>query len=112
MFLRTVPFKKARSAVPWSGLKIIFDAMLHIVHESCYTCVNLTEINMATKPKTKFLTVRLEPPAHKAFHRKATEYGGVSEVLRELIAAFVENRVTVIPNPERKSIYHVPRNQN
>tara|TARA_R110000803_G_scaffold80444_7_gene146273 strand:- start:1894 stop:2079 length:186 start_codon:yes stop_codon:yes gene_type:complete len=60
---------------------------------------------MATKPKSKFLTVRLEPPVHKAFHRKAIEYGGVSEVLRELVAAFNENRVTVIPNPERKSLF-------
>jgi hypothetical protein len=67
---------------------------------------------MATKPKTKFLTVRLEPPAHKAFHRKAPEYGGVSEVLRELIAAFIEDRVIVTPNPERKTIYHVTRTEN
>jgi dihydroxyacid dehydratase/phosphogluconate dehydratase len=70
------------------------------------------KIFMATKHKTKFLTVRLEPPVHKAFHRKATEYGGVSEVLRELTTAFVEDRVTVTPNPERKTIYHVTRSQN
>ena len=85
---------------------------MHIVHELCYTCINQTEIIMATKHKSKFLTVRLEPPAHKAFHRKATEYGGVSAVLRELVTAFVEDRLTVIPNPERKSIYHEPRIQN
>jgi hypothetical protein len=62
---------------------------------------------MMSKPKQKFLTVRLEAPVHKAFHLKAKEYGGVSFVLRELVSAFIEDRVKVTPNPERKSLYHV-----
>jgi hypothetical protein len=60
---------------------------------------------MATRPKSKYLTIRVTPIVHKAFQRKTQEYGGVSEVLRELVIAFIEERVTVIPNPERKSLY-------
>lgn len=62
---------------------------------------------MAPKSKSKYLNIRVTPAVHKVFHRKAEEYGGVSEVLRELVSAFIEERVKVTPNPERKTIYHV-----
>jgi hypothetical protein len=40
--------------------------------------------------RTTFLTVRLQPQTHHAFRDKATRYGGVSEVLRELVEAFMQ----------------------
>lgn len=60
---------------------------------------------MATKPRTKFLTVRIKPADHKKFHDKATRYGGVSEVLREMIEAFMDDRLSVKPNPLKESLY-------
>jgi hypothetical protein len=71
----------------------------------CYYLGNKTELNMATKPLTKFLTVRIKPADHKKFHSKAERYGGVSEVLREMIEAFIDDRLTVKPNPRKESLY-------
>jgi len=63
---------------------------------------------MATKiSKSKFLNLRVSPKVHKAFSVKAREFGGTSEVLRELVEGFLEDRVTVKPNPEKRSLYHV-----
>lgn len=62
---------------------------------------------MATKQtRSSFLTVRLTPREHKAFSVKATEYGGPTYVLRELVEAFVEKRLTVKPSPTKRSLYH------
>ena len=49
---------------------------------------------MATK-KTKetSLAVRLNPETRREFINQAAKYGGTSYVLRELVIAFVENRV-------------------
>lgn len=68
---------------------------------------------MPSKPLSQFMTVRLKPSDHKAFRAKATRYGGVSEVLRELVIAFTEDRVTIIPpsNPRKENLY-VTRSQN
>jgi len=63
---------------------------------------------MANKPtKSKFLTIRLTPQEHKAFTVKTKVYGGPTFVLRELVNAFTDERVTVTPNPEKRSLYHV-----
>ena len=63
---------------------------------------------MASKPtKSKFLTIRLTPQEHKAFTVKTKVYGGPTFVLRELVNAFTDERVTVTPNPEKRSLYHV-----
>lgn len=62
---------------------------------------------MATKQtQSSFLTVRLTPKKRKAFSVKATEYGGPTYVLRELVEAFIENRLTVQPSPTKRSLYH------
>jgi dihydroxyacid dehydratase/phosphogluconate dehydratase len=46
------------------------------------------------------------PSLRQAFVRKAHRFGGVSEVLRELVAAFVDNRLTIQPPEKTKeSIY-------
>ena len=65
------------------------------------------------KPRNTFLTVRLPQQTHSEFRDKAARYGGVSEVLRELVAAFIEDRLTVHPPKQQKeSLYHVPRSQD
>lgn len=63
---------------------------------------------MATvQTKSKYLNQRVSPKVHKAFSVKAKQFGGNSEVLRELVEAFIEDRVTITPNPTKRSIYHV-----
>lgn len=63
--------------------------------------------HMNTKLSQRFLSVRMPLTVHKAFCDKARRYGSVSEVLRELIQAFVEDRLVVKPPVNRKeSIYH------
>jgi hypothetical protein len=59
------------------------------------------------KTKQTFLTVRLTRDAHQAFRAKATRFGGPSEVLRELVMAFLEDRLTVQPPTEnrKESLY-------
>jgi hypothetical protein len=61
---------------------------------------------MATKPLTKFLTVRLTPNDHKAFHRKADRYGKPSDVLRDIVQAFNSDRLVIQPPViEKESLY-------
>ena len=65
---------------------------------------------MATKPLTKFLTVRLTPNDHKAFHRKADRYGKPSDVLREIVQAFNSDRLVIQPPViEKESLYVSPK---
>ena len=61
---------------------------------------------MATKPLSKFLTVRLTPSDHKAFHRKADKYGKPSDVLREIVQEFNSDRLVIQPPViEKESLY-------
>lgn len=60
------------------------------------------------KPKqtrSSFLTIRLTPQERKAFGVKAEAYGGPTYVIRELVEAFVQDRLTVQPNPTKRSLY-------
>lgn len=61
------------------------------------------------KPKNldKYIAIRVNTRTQKAFLRKASEFGKPSEVLRELVIAFTEDRVTVKPPSTHRSIYHV-----
>ena len=61
------------------------------------------------KPKTmdRFVTVRVTTGVHKKFHRKAKDYGKPSDLLREIVEAFIEDRLTVIPSPTKRSLHHV-----
>ena len=53
---------------------------------------------MATKKtKDQSLAVRLSPDSRRQFINLAAKYGGTSYVLRELVEAFVENRVEITP---------------
>lgn len=60
-----------------------------------------------TQPLTRYVTIRLSQEDHKRFHDKARDYGNASQVLRELIEAFIDDRLTVMPNPNKKVLYHV-----
>ena len=62
-----------------------------------------------TLPKnyTAFLTVRIDKDTADAFRTKAKEFGGTSEVLREIVTAFNDDRLTMQPNPNRKSLFNL-----
>lgn len=57
--------------------------------------------------RSTFLTVRLHQQIHQAFRAKAERFGGVSEVMRELVEAFIEDRVVIHPpvQPKKESLY-------
>lgn len=62
---------------------------------------------MATKLKTKFLSTRVTPETHKKFHVKSKKFGQPTQVLRDIIEAFNDERLTIQPPVTRKeSIYH------
>lgn len=53
---------------------------------------------------TKILTARVSPELREKFVRKSEEYGGSSVVLRELVAGYVDGRVTI--KPPKEGIYN------
>jgi hypothetical protein len=64
------------------------------------------------KTKQTFLTVRLTRDAHQAFRAKATRFGGPSEVLRELVMSFLEDRLTIQPPANQKESLYGNRKQD
>ena len=62
---------------------------------------------MATK-KQKFsaLAARVPPDVRAKFVNKASRFGGTAYVMRELVAGFVEDRVTIKPPPVGE-LFHV-----
>ena len=63
--------------------------------------------------RNTFLTVRMLPSVHRKFRIKAERYGGVAEVIRELVDAFLDDRLVIHPpaTPKKESLY-VPRSEN
>jgi hypothetical protein len=53
-------------------------------------------------PRSVFLTVRVEKETRNQFRDKAERFGTPSEVLRELVDAFIENRIKIQPPVTRK----------
>ncbi|KKN66516.1 hypothetical protein LCGC14_0470500 [marine sediment metagenome] len=52
------------------------------------------------------IAVRVSKKSRKAFQRKADRYPGTSsDVLREIIEAFVDDRITITPDPKKESLY-------
>lgn len=45
-----------------------------------------------------FLSVRMTNKLHKQFNQKVCKFGTPSDVLRELVQAFVDDRVVIIPS--------------
>jgi hypothetical protein len=67
---------------------------------------------MTPKPKSAFLTVRVPANMHMKFHIKAQRYGQPSAVLREIIEAFLDDRLTIVPPVTRKESLYVTRTQD
>lgn len=59
------------------------------------------------KPKSAYLTVRVTGQMRTKFHAKAQKYGVPSDVLREFIEAFLEDRLTIRPPVTRKESLYV-----
>lgn len=59
------------------------------------------------KPKSAFLTVRVSPSTRAKFHAKAQKYGLPSDVHREIIEAFLEDRLSIVPPVNRKESLYV-----
>jgi len=86
----------------------------------CHSCATIststTKILCSMIPITKsaYLSVRLPDKARLRFHAKAKKFGTPSEVLRELIDAFIEDRITIQPpvNRNPKENLYEPRIQN
>ncbi len=60
-----------------------------------------------SKVKAAALNVRVPDKIHSAFHKKAKQYGTPSYVLRELVVAFIEDRVVIKPPVTKGTLYHV-----
>jgi hypothetical protein len=54
------------------------------------------------QPKSAFMTVRVTDKTRTQFHDKAQKIGTPSEVHREIVEAFVEDRLTIQPPVIRK----------
>lgn len=65
---------------------------------------------MSIKSKSKFLTVRVSPDSHKKFHTKVKKFGQPSEILREIIQAFIDDRLAIQPPVTPKETLYVTRN--
>ena len=60
---------------------------------------------MPTKARSSYITVRVTDVVRSKFHGKSEELGtSPSEVLRELIDAFIEDRVILKPSVNRNPL--------
>lgn len=64
------------------------------------------------KPKSEAIYLRVTPETKRRFSEVASRFGTPSEVLRELVNAFIEGRVTVMPPTEQKESLYAPRIEN
>lgn len=61
---------------------------------------------MKKQPLSRFMTVRIADSLHGEFSQKSQKYGGTSYVLREMITAFVDNRLSIKqPKLTKESLY-------
>lgn len=61
----------------------------------------------SSKLKSKFLVVRVTDKTRTKFHNKAQKYGQPSEVLREIIEAFNDDRLVIQPPVNVKESLYV-----
>lgn len=66
----------------------------------------------STRVLNCYLTVRVSQQIRQKFQRKAERYGQPSNVMRELIEAFIDDRLTIIPPVNRKESLYVSRSQD
>lgn len=63
----------------------------------------------ASKLKSKFLVVRVTDKTRTKFHTKAQKFGQPSDVLREIVEAFIEDRLVIQPPVTVKESLYVTR---
>jgi hypothetical protein len=82
-------------------------------YNACDTIATCTGDFLMSSPKSfdTHMTLRVTGRVRTAFNRKAERYGKPSDVLRELIEAFLDDRLVIKPNPRKESLY-VPRIQD
>ncbi len=59
---------------------------------------------MSDKNLTAFLTIRITNEMRDAFVEKSRLFGRPSEVHRELVEAFVDDRITIKANPKKPTM--------
>lgn len=66
------------------------------------------------KPKSEAIYVRVTPETKQRFIEKAEQFDplSASDVLRELVIGFIEDRVSIIPPTDKKESLYVPRIQD
>jgi len=68
----------------------------------------IEEIEMQPKNQLNaYMNTRVSQSTKTMFQHKAQRFGKPSDVLRELILAFVDDRLVVKSNPTKESLYHV-----
>ena len=63
-----------------------------------------------TKLKSKFLVDRVTDKTRTKIHNKAQRYGNPSDVLREIVEAFNDDRLVIQPPVTRKESLYVVGN--
>ena len=54
---------------------------------------------------SKSIAVRVTPATYKSFQRVAKQYGKPSDLMREMIVALVDGRLSIKPDPKKESLY-------
>jgi hypothetical protein len=57
--------------------------------------------------KAGFISMRATPEMYSAFQKNSSMYGGVSSVLRELISAFLQDRLTIQRPQNHVDLYDI-----
>lgn len=52
-----------------------------------------------------FLTIRVSKEFRKELNKKAKRYGKPSDVIRQILEAFVEDRVQLTPSDRKENLY-------
>lgn len=62
---------------------------------------------MTPKPKSAFITCRVTPKVRTKFYARVSQYElSPSDALREIIEAFIEDRLILIAPSKKGTIYH------
>ena len=76
----------------------MFDNVSHVLY--IYT----QEVNFMTKPMTMYLSTRVTVDTRKKFVDKCESIGDPSTVLREMVEAFIDDRMTIKPNRNQQTL--------
>ena len=60
---------------------------------------------MSASPMDAYIALRISKATQTAFMEKASRYGKPSEVHREIIEAFLDDRLVIHPDPRKESLY-------